>query len=327
MVSPPFAKGLLLVAGLAVAAIIPEPSFAVAETSDGGGGRGLVFSVIGDWGDNTPKRDEVATVFNDVANRYDVDFTVSVGDNFYRDGVSGVDDPQFKQKWQDVYTDNKPWYLVTGNHDWHSDPMDEVRYTNLNSRWNMPALYYDKVFDFDGISAHFVFIDTEILAAKQLGNSARDQHLAWIEDRLRSSDATWLFVVGHYPVYSVGSHGPNSYLIKKLVPLLKKYHVNAYFAGHDHISEFFNSETVAYVVSGDGGRDDSEGAVNKNNTQNPPVEWYNAKNLGGVAVVSVKDARSARVQYVMSDGSIGHKVTIQNSRHSSGNRRSYLRQV
>lgn len=323
----PFTKSLLLaVAGLAVTITVPESGLVVAERS-GSSGSGLVFSVIGDWGDGRSKQDRVAKVFNDVASRYDIDFTVSVGDNFYSDGVSGVNDPQFKDKWQDIYTDNKPWYLITGNHDWHRDPMDEVKYSKLNGRWNMPDLYYDKVFDFEGASAHFVFIDTEILAANQRGKDERNRHLAWIEDRLSRSTSTWLFVVGHYPVFTVGSHGPNSYLIKNLVPLLKKYNVNAYFAGHDHISEFFNSEDVAYVVSGDGGRDDGEGAVNKDNSRNPPVAWYNADNLGGLAVVSVKDATSAALQYVMADGSVGYEVTITNTRQTNARRQRFLRQV
>lgn len=46
--------------------------------------------------------------------------------------------------------------------------------------------------------------------------------------------ATYLFVGGHHPVYSVGSHGPTACIVSKVLPLLYKYHVNAYFCGHDH---------------------------------------------------------------------------------------------
>jgi hypothetical protein len=61
-----------------------------------------------------------------------------------------------------------------------------------------------------------------------------------------------LLVAGHYPVYSMGEHGDTDELKNYLVPLLEKYHVNAYFNGHDHFSEvcFFIAtllETLSYL--------------------------------------------------------------------------------
>lgn len=46
--------------------------------------------------------------------------------------------------------------------------------------------------------------------------------------------ADFLFVSGHYPIYSTCEHGPFECLINKLDPLLRHYNVNAYFSGHDH---------------------------------------------------------------------------------------------
>jgi 3',5'-cyclic AMP phosphodiesterase CpdA len=47
---------------------------------------------------------------------------------------------------------------------------------------------------------------------------------------------TWLFVVGHYPVFSPGSHGDTDELLLYLQPLLEQYRVDAYICGHDHLS-------------------------------------------------------------------------------------------
>jgi 3',5'-cyclic AMP phosphodiesterase CpdA len=47
---------------------------------------------------------------------------------------------------------------------------------------------------------------------------------------------TWLLVVGHYPVFSPGSHGDTDELQTYLLPLLEQYKVDAYFCGHDHLS-------------------------------------------------------------------------------------------
>lgn len=46
--------------------------------------------------------------------------------------------------------------------------------------------------------------------------------------------ANYLFVAGHYPIYSVSEHGSFKCLESKLDPLLRKYNVNAYLSGHDH---------------------------------------------------------------------------------------------
>ena len=58
--------------------------------------------------------------------------------------------------------------------------------------------------------------------------------LEWIEKTLSESTADYIIVGGHYPVLSIGHHGPTDQLITKLKPLLEKYQVNAYICGHDH---------------------------------------------------------------------------------------------
>jgi len=60
------------------------------------------------------------------------------------------------------------------------------------------------------------------------------EQLRWIEDQLQNSTAQYIFVAGHYPIYSTGEHGPFECLGRNLDPLLRKYNVNAYFSGHDH---------------------------------------------------------------------------------------------
>ena len=72
------------------------------------------FLSIGDWGDSAAK--EVSPAMG----KFSPDFVLALGDNFYDDGVSGVEDPQFKDKFEDTFTAPSlqvPWYVCAGNHD------------------------------------------------------------------------------------------------------------------------------------------------------------------------------------------------------------------
>lgn len=48
-----------------------------------------------------------------IADRLDIDFVVSTGDNFYDDGLTGVDDPAFDESFKYIYAApslQKQWY-------------------------------------------------------------------------------------------------------------------------------------------------------------------------------------------------------------------------
>lgn len=59
------------------------------------------------------------------------------------------------------------------------------------------------------------------------------QQWAWIERKLNESDADYLLVAGHYPIYSTCEHGGFACL-QRLDRLLHANGANAYFSGHDH---------------------------------------------------------------------------------------------
>ena len=48
-----------------------------------------------------------------IGEKMDFDFVVSVGDNFYKNGLTGVDDKAFEESFTNIYTTkslHKPWY-------------------------------------------------------------------------------------------------------------------------------------------------------------------------------------------------------------------------
>jgi tartrate-resistant acid phosphatase type 5 len=49
-----------------------------------------------------------------VGEKLNIDYVISTGDNFYEDGLKGVDDPAFHESFSDIYTADSiktPWYL------------------------------------------------------------------------------------------------------------------------------------------------------------------------------------------------------------------------
>jgi tartrate-resistant acid phosphatase type 5 len=48
-----------------------------------------------------------------IGEKMDIDFVISVGDNFYKNGLTGVDDKTFEESFTNIYTAKslqKPWY-------------------------------------------------------------------------------------------------------------------------------------------------------------------------------------------------------------------------
>jgi 3',5'-cyclic AMP phosphodiesterase CpdA len=118
------------------------------------------FLSIGDWGDSGAHK--IAGYMGD----YNPEWILAIGDNFYDSGVSGVDDKQFKDKFEDTFTAKSlqcPWYVVAGNHDYYGGDkgiQGEISYSTKSDRWNFPKFYYDKVVTTADATVHILGIDT-----------------------------------------------------------------------------------------------------------------------------------------------------------------------
>jgi tartrate-resistant acid phosphatase type 5 len=244
----------LFVASQAVMAGSFLPSRLLAENSAPiASPAGLNFLVFGDWG-RQGERDqvEVATQMAAAAKEINPRFIISVGDNFYENGVASVDDPQWQTSFEAVYRDpalQLPWYCILGNHDYHAGGScdAQIAYHKINPRWNMPARYYQQTHRLDDrITADFFYLDTtpmvksyysEFFGAKTRANVLTQDvpgQLAWFKAALAASSAQWKIVIGHHPIYSGGGHGDTEELIETILPLLHQHNVQAYFNGHDH---------------------------------------------------------------------------------------------
>jgi hypothetical protein len=105
-------------------------------------------------------------------------FVVTVGDNFYSNGVSSATDTLWDYLWKDIYINNYPqlnipWYPVFGNHDYGGGSsavraqIERFEAHADDDIWVFPATNYTKRFEIPGSNGGdvvLVFVDTTTLA-------------------------------------------------------------------------------------------------------------------------------------------------------------------
>jgi acid phosphatase len=195
-------------------------------------------------------------------------FVLSVGDNFYPDGVASVTDPHWKLSYEDIYAGphlQTPWYVALGNHDYHDEPQAQLDYARTSPRWRMPARYYKVAGSSLGYPDLDMFcIDTTPMMAEFTERRVRhsgqsvdqqntDRQLAWLDRELAASTAPWKLVFGHHTIRSGGSgHGDTPEMVEKVLPILQRHKVQAYVCGHDHDLQHIARDGLNYVLTGAG---------------------------------------------------------------------------
>jgi hypothetical protein len=266
------------------------------------------FCAIGDWGGQeffpyfTHAQKETAKGMGKVAADIKSKFVIALGDNFYHTGVEKADSYRFNWSFENVYSAKSltdiPWYVIGGNHDHYGNITAQIEYsTNQepNGRWKFPSLYHSHSFQSaDGsVTLDLILIDTvDLCGINEVHNHNEpgyfdplpllEKHIAqdqwdWIEHKMNASTADYLLVGGHYPVYSVCSHGPTASLIEHLRPMLAHYGAH-YLSGHDHCMVHFEEDSVHHVLTGAGDECCYE-ATNLNNvTYNKgELKWFLSK--------------------------------------------------
>ena len=247
----------------AFAPLLPGKLFAADAKADA-----LNFLLVGDWGRNGEKDQmSVATQMGLAAGQMNAKFVISVGDNFYEDGVASATDPQWQSSFENVYTAPSlqvPWWVILGNHDYHGNCDAQIEYHKVSPRWNMPARYYTRTEMIDAaIPVDFFYIDTTPMAYLDADELKFHGHvksqdlpkqIAWLEAALAASTAPWKLVVGHHPAYTGGEHGDTAYIIERVLPLMEKYGAQAYFNGHDHDLQHLQAGKLNLFCTGGGSK-------------------------------------------------------------------------
>ena len=193
------------------------------------------FFAFGDMGSGLSAQNDVAYAMTQMQQKDPAQFILMLGDNIYPLGDIKADHVQKFDKPYAYFIKNKiPFKPALGNHDVPHE-LDQIKY------FGMPGRYYS----YNVGPAAFFVLDT---------NKYDYSQQVWLEKALQGSQAPWKIVYGHHPIFSSGYHGNNKTLDKGLRPLLEKYGVQLYLAGHDHDYERFKPiKGVTYIISGGGG--------------------------------------------------------------------------
>lgn len=195
---------------------------------------------------------------------------------------------RFQVTFEDVFDSphlNIPFYPIAGNHDYgdgsktkHGNITAQIGYSRHSTRWTYPALWYGihREFMVDGQkrSLDIFLVDTVIwsgmsstfdpvtevyvkLEGKDYPGPAPEhvalaaEQITWLNKSLANSTADYLWVGGHYPVWSFGDHGPTKILVNDLMPMLEHYGAH-YMTGHDHNQQHIEVNGIQYILAGAG---------------------------------------------------------------------------
>ena len=230
---------------------ITEGNIVSAPVADGDR---VSFFALGDQGSGRYRQHAVAWFLErECRAAGDINFTLLLGDNFYKKGVSSVDDVLFDEYFESMYDGpclmGMPFYAMLGNHDYMGNPQAQIDYSvqqKGTGRWIMPGTSYRKDFGTVGDSSllQLYVIDTALPLDPQLS-------------KIKNADrnAVWTVVASHNTVRSFDAvYGDDLELLEKMKGLAN-FGVDLYISGHAHTLQLISviGEPV-YVISGAGGK-------------------------------------------------------------------------
>lgn len=304
------------------------------------GKNALRFTVVGDWGwsgyklnpkaatpadireweENGAGERSVAAAMGAFAGIHKPHMVVSVGDNFYPNGVKTAEDERWLSTFEQPFAAESlqvPWYVALGNHDIRRNWQAQIDYTKKSKRWNMPAKHYTfKKTAPDGTTVRFFVLDTCAFHEKLHTGAALEQakkdaaeQLVWLEKGLASSKSDWKVIIGHHPIWTGGVRRDirEQDLDKHLPPLMKKHGASVYFCGHEHDSQHIERDGIHNVLMGNGG--------DMRPTGTTEGSLYAESRLG-FGYVTV-DKTSLRLNFIDSAGAVRHTAVVARTTHAA----------
>lgn len=230
----PFAKFLLLpilvvvYPGLKGAQSAPPPLVTSPDVRLPLKNGSVRWAVIGDNGTGQRPEQEVADQMERYWKTVKFEFVTMDGDNIYGGHSPRDFKVKFELPYKQLLDENVKFYASLGNHD---DADLERNY----KPYNMDGKRY---YTFRKGDVEFFVLDSSYMDPVQL---------AWLEDKLKTSDAKWKIAYFHHPLFTnAKTHGPDVDLRQRLMPLFTEYGVNAVWSGHEHVYEHLKPQSGIY---------------------------------------------------------------------------------
>lgn len=238
--------------------IPPRPSPAIFPHLPGE--PSLQVLVLGDWGTGGEGQQEVADAAAVTHAQSPPAFVLTVGDNFYPEGVSGPGDPLWRSHFEEIYSgpfwEGLTFFPTLGNHDYMGSIEGQLQYSLLSDRWEISAPYYTIQEELPGGGeVLFLALDTNPFAD---GGREKETQFTWADSILDEATQDWILAYGHHPVATGGWHGPDGSVQDGILPLLEKG-VSLYLAGHNHSTELIETGVgpLQAICGGGGGIDNA----------------------------------------------------------------------
>ena len=232
--------------------------------------RPLNFYLANDLGRNGYyDQKPIAELMGRMAEAIDIEFVVAAGDVHHFEGVRSVDDPLWMTNYELIYSHPDlmlPWYPILGNHEYRGNTQAVIDYSNVSARWQMPARYYTKVMEEDGITVRLVMTDTPPMIDKyrkdtdkypDAGKQDLNVQLEWVDSVLTVAKEDWVIVVGHHPIYADTDKNDTERtdMQRRLDTILRKHgNVDFYICGHIHNFQHIRmpESDIDYIVNSSG---------------------------------------------------------------------------
>ena len=249
----PLVSLFFLLSACSTSKLAIDPAFKGIEVNHPGDT--ATFAIIGDYGQDSPKEEEVAQMVKS----WNPEFVVTVGDNNYNTGSAGtIVNNVGKHYGSFIYNPDAPadrvctgqaatdkvnrFFPSPGNHDNYSVPAIK------------PYLDYftlpgdERNYEFTWGPVHFFSLNTG--TSGSIAFETKD----WLKNKLAQSTSPFKLVYFHHPPFSPGPHGSAS---GTQLPY-KDWGVDAVLAGHEHFYSRISenaSPKPTYIIIGNSGNE------------------------------------------------------------------------
>lgn len=261
----------------------------------------IAFITFGDWGTGGAEQKAVAAAAQRYCQIEKCEFVLTLGDNFYENGVRSVTDPKWKAYYRDIYQDLRlPFYAILGNHDGRGSIPAQIDYGRQDPSWHMPGEYYSiKV---PNAAATPI---VEIFVINNGDDQLQPDEKQWLEKSLRQSKAAWKLLALHKPIISNGKHGDDSGGINdQLIPVICGK-MDVALSGHDHIFSHLKGSwkgcPLTQLIVGTGGKE-----IHAVKTKDPRV--LSTGSFFGFGWFSATP-KELRFRMIKTDGSVFYETT------------------